>query len=87
MKGNSTLCEMIVDRNFGNHVYKMLKASKEIEENLMDQVFLLHCIYCNEFDYYSDIYKDLYNVRPHITQAQWDLMVKHLQEEVTTGAA
>ena len=45
----------------------------------MDYLYLDVCAYHNDFDAYSDAYKDMHNVRPHYTKRQWNIIVKEAQ--------
>ena len=80
-------CEIYVTKELGNYIYKKLRKAICIDEVVMDEVFLLVCKYQDDFGCYSDTHKDCYGVRPHITQEEWDAMVKDTKEKVRKGAA
>ena len=73
-------CTVEVPKNLGNYYYrKMNHLDPHLLQSWMDYLYLDVCAYHNDFDAYSDAYKDMHNVRPHYTKRQWDIMVKEAQ--------
>lgn len=68
-----------VPKNIGNYYYKLMKDMPDSMEYFMDQCYLDVCAYYNDFDAYSDTFKDINNVRPHYTKEQWDMLVNKAQ--------
>ena len=68
-----------IGRNWGNYWYKKLKEKAqagEYGEINVDLMFLDFYIYKNDFDCYSDFFKELYYCRPHQTEEQWEKLVQ-----------
>ena len=69
-----------VPKDLGNYYYRKMKhMDPHLLQFWMDYLYLDVCAYHNDFDAYSDAYKDMHNVRPHYTKRQWDIMVKEAQ--------
>lgn len=64
-----------VDSNWGNYWFKKIK--KDYVNNaydgefLTEYIFLDSCAYHNDYDGYSDTYKDYNNFRPRFTVEEW----------------
>ena len=66
-------------KNFGNYWFKVFKDASKRNDNLestLDYFWLDWIAYNEDFDSYSDIYKDINNIRPHYTVDQWERIVK-----------
>lgn len=60
--------------NWGNYWFLYAKQAAfrgEYGENVMDNMFLDSCALNEDFDSYSDIFKDIHRIRPHITNERW----------------
>lgn len=69
----------IVSVNLGNHYFKRLLSWEDDNDgawdHVFDSLFLDVAASNNDYDFYSDLYKDTHGVRPHYTQSQWDEVV------------
>lgn len=70
-----------VPSSIGNFYYQAFKAS-EIEAKttdvwitIMEALLLVVYAYHDNFDAYSDMYKDMYHCRPHMTEVEWQSIV------------
>ena len=66
-------------KNFGNYWFKIFKDASTKQnsiEFIMDRFWLDWLAYNEDFDSYSDIHKDIFNVRPHYTMEQWERVIK-----------
>lgn len=75
--------EMVLDseyfpllKAYGNKLYQIFTEDNTKLANF-DIYSLDYCILCEDFDSYSDSFKDLNHVRPHITEAQWQDIIQH----------
>ena len=73
---------MVVDRIFGNWLYKELKRTNWFGEDRVYYCFLDFAIANADYDSYSDTYKELNNVRPHYTQAGWNKLVSDMRRKI-----
>ena len=65
-----------VNSDWGNYWFKQMKRNNLYDgEILIDYMFLDNCAFHNDYDGYSDTYKDIHNVRPHYTQEEWSRKV------------
>ena len=64
---------------YGNKLYQIFTEDNTKLENF-DIYSLDYCILCEDFDSYSDSFKDINHVRPHITEAQWQDIVQHTKK-------
>ena len=75
-----------VDRDFGNYFYLFARDNaKNFDEEDYYNFFLQHSLYVDDFDSYSDLYKDINYVRPHYAQERWDGMVDTFRRMVKNG--
>jgi len=75
--GDTRPClEVFVHNAFGNYYYDLLKTSAGSWEHILDTLYLDLCAFHDDYDAYSDVFKDIYNVRPHYTPNQWDDLVR-----------
>ncbi len=72
-----------VNSNWGNYWYKKIKKyytdNSYDGEFVTEYLFLDSCAYHNDFDGYSDTYKDYNNFRPRFTPEEWKEIVKKAQ--------
>lgn len=65
-----------VNRDWGNYWFKSMQKNKMYNgETMVDYMFLDNCAFHDDYDGYSDTYKDIHKVRPHYTQEEWDKKV------------
>lgn len=71
-----------INKDWGNHWFKKIKKyhdSNEVNasdgEFLLEYLFLDSCAFHDDYDGYSDTYKDFNNVRPHLTIEEWQRKV------------
>lgn len=72
--GSTPTISFYVSKDLGNYWYKALKDTPDGHDltNLIDLFFLDSIAYNEDFDFYSDIFKDIYGHRPHYTKSQWE---------------
>lgn len=70
---------IITSPNFGNFWYLQFKNNPDSFFSIYDSFFLDLAAFNNDFDSYSDMYKDIHNVRPHYTIEEWKLRVTAAQ--------
>lgn len=65
---------------WGNYWYTRAKEAAKHgyygAEFMFDTIFFDSCALHNDYDFFSDVYKDLNNVRPHYTKEQWEERVR-----------
>lgn len=67
-----------IGANWGNYWYYKLREFSRAGgdgEFALDLMWLDFYAYKNDYDCYSDLYKEINNVRPHKTEKQWLEMV------------
>ncbi len=65
---------------FGNKVYSDCKRNPALLSSLFSRI-LDYSILCEDYDSYSDGYKDEFCTRPHLTNAEWKKLVKDTKAE------
>ena len=77
IKDNRQVCKVFVSKILGNGYYVALRDSNDTTcwEAMLDSLYLDVCVLNNDFDTYSDVYKDIYHIRPHLTQKEWNTKV------------
>lgn len=69
-----------VNSDWGNYWFKKIKKyyvnNSNDGEFVIEYLFLDFCAYHDDYDGYSDTYKDYNNVRPHLTNDEWRGKVK-----------
>lgn len=73
---SAAICEVSVPKMVGNYYYQMMSNNPSAMRNLLDQLYLDVCAFYDDYDGYSDTYKDINGIRPHYTQDQWDACVR-----------
>lgn len=71
-----------VTKDFGNYWYKYsVKASRAGHhgKDVCDMIYFDSAAFDNDFDFYSDMHKDVFGVRPHFTSEKWEEIVKRAQ--------
>lgn len=74
--------ECSVSKQFGNYFWKELRSRNEIDQFILDLYLLELMVYENNFDSYSDFYKDINNVRPHFTHEEWNKKVEDVRKRI-----
>lgn len=72
-----------VNKDLGNYWFKYAKRAKENNsdgEKVADQIFFDSFAFNDDYDSYSDFYKEVYNVRPHYSREAWETIVKYVRE-------
>lgn len=75
-KDNRPCMTMKVPNAFGNYYYRLLKECTSGWSTILDDCYLDMCAFYDDYDSYSDTYKDIHGVRPHYTEEQWDARVR-----------
>ena len=70
---------VIPSANFGNYWFLQFKNNPNIFSVVYDEFFLDLAAFHKDYDSFSDMYKDVNNVRPHYTQEQWDKRIRIAQ--------
>lgn len=73
-----------VFKAFGNKVYKDCKNNPRLLE-CFSVLTLDYSVLCEDYDGYSDSYKDEYCVRPHLTETEWKALVKDTKKKYNVG--
>ena len=71
-----------VNKDWGNYWFKLsknVKLNDGLGEDVYNQIFLDSYAFDNDYDCYSDFYKEIYNVRPHYTIKEWEDIVKYVR--------
>lgn len=76
-----------VSSDWGNYWFKKIKKYHDSNltnvsdgEFLLEYLFLDFCAFHNDYDSYSDTYKDYNNFRPHLSKEEWNRKVKMARE-------
>lgn len=64
-----------VDSNFGNYWYKKSFRWLDSFTDYIDAFWLDLSAFDEDYDSYSDYYKDVNGVRPHYTEKQWNARI------------
>lgn len=73
-----------VFKAFGNKVYKDCKSNPGLLA-CFSVLTLDYSVLCEDYDSYSDSYKDEYCVRPHLTEKEWQALVKDTKKKYNVG--
>lgn len=69
-----------VNANWGNYWFLFVKEEAKHNdthgEAIADRIFLDSCAFHNDYDGYSDIYKDMWGTRPHYSIEEWKEIVE-----------
>ena len=69
-----------INSNWGNYWFKKIKKYHVNNSNdgefVTEYLFLDFCAFHDNYDGYSDTYKDYNNMRPHLTNDEWKKKVK-----------
>lgn len=69
-----------VNSNWGNYWFKKIKKyyvnNSNDGEFVTEYLFLDFCAFHDDYDGYSDTYKDYNSIRPHLTNDEWRGKVK-----------
>ena len=67
-----------VGKNWGNFWFKSWQNlnEKADTESFIDSMWLDYCAFNDDYDFFSDLYKDVFHFRPHYTEEQWKERVK-----------
>lgn len=68
-----------VDSNWGNYWFKWAKDAQKngnTGEWVSVMIYFDSCAFDDDYDFYSDIYKDEYNFRPRLTEEEWKRKVE-----------
>lgn len=60
--------------DWGNYWFKQAKVFVDggyTSEEMFDFIFFDNCALNNDYDFFSDVYKDLHGVRPHFSSEEW----------------
>lgn len=68
-----------VSKDLGNYWYRVLEKTTEgcYLTPLIDLFFLDSIAHDDNYDFYSDVFKDIYGCRPHYTKSEWRDRVCH----------
>lgn len=73
-----------VSSNWGNYWYRKIKEfyvyDNPTGEFITEYLFLDFSAFHNDYDSYSDTYKDYNNFRPHLSKEEWNRKVKMARE-------
>lgn len=69
-----------IDKNFGNYWYKEAHRWYLGFVDYMDAFWFDLLAFENDYDGYSDYYKDVYGVRPHYTDEEWKAIVIYVKK-------
>ena len=73
-----------VSSNWGNYWFKKIKEFYNSDSNngefITEYLFLDFSAFHNDYDSYSDTYKDYNNFRPHLSKEEWNRKVKMARE-------
>lgn len=73
-----------VSSDWGNYWFKKVKEFYNSDSNngefITEYLFLDFSAFHNDYDSYSDTYKDYNNFRPHLTKEEWKEKVKRARE-------
>lgn len=73
-----------VSSNWGNYWFKKVKEFYNSDSNngefITEYLFLDFSAFHNDYDSYSDTYKDYNNFRPHLSNEEWNRKVRMARE-------
>lgn len=74
-----------VFKTFGNCLFLKFKNNPSLISSF-EYFSLDYAILLEDFDCYSDFYKDLYCMRPHLTKEQWEDLISRTKKEYKIGS-
>lgn len=70
------------DNNICNYIYIRIREHNGCNDWFINGLQTMYCAYFNDYDSYSDTFKDCYCFRPRYSVDEWEAIVKKTREEV-----